>query len=159
MKLVNDIKFSIKLIKKNGFPKIFLNSHHCHGIINFCLFMAEPQRCYSSFDATQLLFLFKSSLIWAPLIPIKTHLQISRLSVALITPHRHTLRTVRAVTPCLCMREDTQSGPNLSRHQCEVTACAPSSSALDGPGMYFGKGVGQQRPTSIAASEPDMNDK
>lgn len=158
MKLLNDIKFSIRLIK-NGFPKIFLNNHHCHRIIHFCLFMAKPQCCYSSFHVTQLLFLFKSSLIWAPLIPIKIHLQLSRLSVALITPHTHTLRTVRAVTPCLCMREDTQSEPNLSRHQYEVTGCALSSSALDGPGMYFGKGVGQQRPTSITASEPDMNDK
>lgn len=112
--------------------------------------------CHSkSFTWIQHFFLSKSLIIWIPSFPLtaptppRSH--SSWLLVALITPHTEgTLRAVKAMTPCLCMREDAQSEPILPRRQCEVTVCALFS-ALDGTGMHFGRGVGQQRPTSIRA--------
>lgn len=74
---------------------------------------------------TQLFSSSQSCLIWAPLIPIKAHLHLSRLACGINRPsytHTSTLLTVRAVTPRLCVREDTESEPNLPRRQYEVTA-------------------------------------
>lgn len=103
-------------------------------------------------------------LIWASLIPGKTHLQL-RLLVACTVSHTHRLDCVRApyLPLCVCMRkkeresvcvrEDAVSGPSLPRHRRRSVSLRPvlrsSGRAWDackGKEAGSSRGVRQQHP-------------
>lgn len=77
--------------------------------------------------------------------------------VAWTTPHTHTHSQgydFMSVREGRILREQPACPPLSSQ---SVRSSPP---ALDAAGMYLGgRGAGQQGPTSIAATEPDMNDK